>query len=427
MPFKRKIAVVGGGVAGLVSAWLLSRKHTVTLFEKNAYVGGHTNTITVEDGPDAGLGVDTGFIVCNDRTYPNFHRFLGELGVGVRSADMSFGYQDENSGLQYAGTDLNGLFAQRHNLLSPRYLHMLKELLRFNRVGTQSLEDRSAEGLTLGEWLSKNRFKGWVLNHYIIPMGAAIWSAPFDKMMAFPAQTYLRFFSNHGLLTVTDMPRWQTVTGGSRSYVTAFLERFNGTVHKGLPVSWVSRSQEGVTLGFEGGREENFDTVVLAGHADESLKLLRDPSHDERRLLGPWRYQPNRTVLHWDTRLLPPNRRAWASWNYLKKNSASPSATSGQAPVSVTYHMNRLMGLKAERDYCVTLNLDERIDPKKIIKVIDYTHPEFSAAAVATQAELPRLNGQRHTYFAGSYFRYGFHEDAVMSATLVGQAFGELL
>ena len=422
MPLKRKIAVVGGGVAGLVSAWLLSRKHTVTLFEKNAYVGGHTNTLTVEDGPDAGLAVDTGFIVCNDRTYPNFHRFLAALGVGVRAADMSFGYQDEESGLQYAGTDLNGLFAQRRNLFDPRYLHMLKELLRFNRVGARALETGGAEGLSLGDWLAGNGFKGRVLEHYIIPMGAAIWSAPFDKMLAFPAQTYLRFFSNHGLLTVTDMPQWQTVSGGSRSYVTAFLERFNGIVHKGRPVQSVSRSQEGVTLTFDGGGAEDFDHVVLAGHADESLKLLRDPSSDERRLLGPWRYQANRTVLHWDSSLLPSERRAWASWNYLRKKGAS-----GADHVSVTYHMNRLMGLKAERDYCVTLNLDERIDPKKIIKVIDYTHPEFSAEAVATQAELPRLNGQRHTYFAGSYFRYGFHEDAVLSATLVGQAFGEFL
>lgn len=422
MPLKRKIAVVGGGVAGLVSAWLLSRKHTVTLFEKNAYVGGHTNTLTVGDGPDAGLAVDTGFIVCNDRTYPNFHRFLKELGVGVRAADMSFGFHDEASGLQYAGTDFNGLFAQRRNLLDPRYWRMLKELLRFNRIGARSLQDGSAEGLTLGAWLSKNGFQGWVLDHYIIPMGAAIWSAPFEQMLSFPAHTYLRFFSNHGLLTVTDMPQWQTVVGGSSSYVKAFLERFQGTVHQGRPVAWVSRSLEGVTLGFDGGAEESFDTVVLAGHADESLKLLRDPSSDEKRLLGPWRYQANSTVLHWDTRLLPPNRRAWASWNYLR-----PTAGSTQAPVSVTYHMNRLMGLQAHRDYCVTLNLDERIDPTKIVKTLDYKHPVFSADAVATQLVLPRLNGQRHTYFAGSYFRYGFHEDAVLSATLVGQAFGEML
>ncbi len=422
MSLRRRIAVVGGGVAGLVSAWLLSRKHAVTLFEKNAYVGGHTNTITVEEGPDAGLGVDTGFIVCNDRTYPNFHRFLAQLGVGVRPADMSFGYHDEDGGLQYAGTDLNGLFAQRRTLFSPAYLGLLKELRRFNRTGARALSEGSADGLSLGDWLSRNGFRGWVLQHYIIPMGAAIWSAPFDKMLQFPAQTYLRFFSNHGLLTVTDLPQWQTVVGGSRSYVDAFLQRFNGIVHKGRPVAWVSRSPEGATLGFDGGAEESFDTVVLAGHADESLRLLRDPSDDGKSLLGPWRYQANRTVLHWDTRLLPPHRRAWASWNYLRKKGAS-----GAEEVGVTYHMNRLMGLQSERDYCVTLNLDERIDPKKIVKVIDYRHPEFSAEAVATQAELPRLNGQRHTYFAGSYFRYGFHEDAVLSATLVGQAFGELL
>jgi predicted NAD/FAD-binding protein len=418
----RKIAVVGGGVAGLVSAWLLSRRHAVTLFEKNDYVGGHTHTIVIPSGPDEGLAVDTGFIVCNDRTYPNFHRFLGQLGVGVRNADMSFGYQDEASGLQYAGTDLNGLFAQRKNLFDPRYLNMLAEILRFNRAGAKALQDGSAEGLTLGGWLKAGGFGGWALEHYVVPMGAAIWSAPFEKILQFPAQTYLRFFSNHGLLTVTDMPQWQTVQGGGFSYVKAFLERFQGRVRKGTPVQSVRRQDRGVTVTLEGGHREDFDAVVLAGHADESLRLLEDPSAEESRLLGPWCYQANKTVLHSDERLLPPNRRAWASWNYLRKKGAK-----GPEDVSVTYHMNRLMGLKAAQEYCVTLNLDERIDPKKVVKVIDYLHPEYSSEAVATQAALPSLNGQRHTYFAGSYFRYGFHEDAVFSATLVGQAFGEIL
>ena len=418
----QKIAVVGGGVAGLVSAWLLSRQHAVTLFEKNAHVGGHTNTIVVPEGPDAGLAVDTGFIVCNDRTYPNFHRFLDQLGVGVRRADMSFGYHDEGSGLQYAGTDFNGLFAQRANLLRPSYWKLLAEILRFNREGARALEDGSAEGHSLGQWLEALGFMGLALQHYIVPMGAAIWSAPHDKILQFPAETYLRFFSNHGLLTVTDMPQWQTVQGGSFSYVKAFLQRFKGELRQASPVKQVSRHDNGVALTLEDGRREDFDAVVLAGHADETLRLLADPSGDEQRLLGPWRYQANRTVLHTDTALLPPNMRAWASWNYLRKQGAS-----GTEDVTVTYHMNRLMGLKASQDYCVTLNLDERIDPKKVIKVIDYAHPEFSAAAVATQAELPTLNGQRHTYFAGSYFRYGFHEDAVYSATLVGQAFGETL
>jgi predicted NAD/FAD-binding protein len=422
MAGRRKIAVVGAGVAGLTSAWLLARKQEVTLFEKNAYVGGHTNTVVIPHGPDQGLPVDTGFIVCNNRTYPNFHRFLQQLGVSVRSADMSFGYHDEDGGLQYAGTDLGGLFAQRKNILDPRYLNMLIEVLRFNRAGAEALQDGSAQGLSLGEWLKVRSFDGWVLRHYIVPMGAAIWSAPFDKMLRFPAQTYLRFFSNHGLLSVRDLPQWQTVQGGSFSYVKAFSERFQGQVRKESPVRSVSRDGQGVTLTLEGGRQEHFDAVVMAGHADESLLLLEDPSEDERKLLGPWRYRANRTVLHTDARLMPPNRRAWASWNYLRKQGAQ-----GSEDVSVTYHMNRLMGLEASRDYFVTLNLDERIDPKEVIKTIEYHHPEYSAEAVATQAALPSLNGKRHSYFAGSYFRYGFHEDAVFSATLVGQAFGELL
>ena len=420
-PRGQRIAVVGAGVAGIVSAYLLSRRHQVTLFEADTRLGGHTSTVELPDGPDRGLAVDTGFIVCNDRSYPLFHKFLAQLGVAVRPADMSFGYVDEASGFNYAGTGLNGLFAQRRNLLRPAFWRLMQEVARFHKAGALSLQQGTAVGLSFGQWLSREGFAGAAVDHYIVPMGAAIWSAPFSQILAFPAATYLRFFSNHGLLSVRDMPQWQTVVGGSHAYLKAFAAAFKGQVRLGTPVHRVRRGSSPVlTLG--DGSEEPFDAVVLAGHADQSLALLADASPDESRLLGAWRYQANDTVLHTDTRLLPPTRRAWASWNYLRTLEGEQRST-----VAVTYHMNRLQGFKAAQDYCVTLNLSERIDPAKVIRRFHYTHPVFSAEAVATQAELPRLNGKRGTYYAGSYFRYGFHEDAVLSAEQVGQCFGEAL
>jgi predicted NAD/FAD-binding protein len=384
-------------------------------------LGGHTSTVELPSGPDRGLPVDTGFIVCNDRTYPLFHKFLQELGVAVRASDMSFGYMDEASGFHYAGTDLNGLFAQRSNFFKPRFWRLMKEVNRFHRTGAASIKDGSAEGLSFGQWLRREGFAGDAVEHYIVPMGAAIWSAPFSQILAFPAGTYLRFFGNHGLLSVRDMPQWQTVVGGSYAYLRAFKAAFKGQIRLATPVKKLHRGAKAV-LTLADGSEEAFDAVVLAGHADQSLALLADASPDERRLLGAWRYQSNDTVLHSDAGLLPPQRRAWASWNYRRTREGEQRST-----VAVTYHMNRLQGFTAAQDYCVTLNLSERIDPARVIKRFSYTHPVFSAEAVATQAELPGLNGQRNTYFAGSYFRYGFHEDAVMSANEVGKHFGETL
>ncbi len=416
----QRIAVLGGGVAGVVSAWLLSRRHQVTLFEKDARLGGHTSTVVLDAGPDAGLAVDTGFIVCNDRTYPLFHRFLAELGVPVRSADMSFGFYDTLSGLQYAGTDLNGLFAQRRNLLSPAFWGLVKEVGRFHKAGARALEQGTAAGLSFGAWLEREGFRGAAVEQYIVPMGAAIWSAPFSGILSFPAETYLRFFRNHGLLSVTDMPQWQTVVGGSHSYLKAFRAAFKGSLHLGAPARRVRRGEGRVTVTLADGGEQGFDHVVLAAHADESLALLADPSDDEQALLGAWRYQSNETLLHTDRSVLPPLERAWASWNYLRLPDEQQRPT-----VAVSYHMNRLQGLRASQDYIVSLNLGSRIAPAKVLRRFDYTHPVYSAEAVASQARLPELNGQLNTWFAGSYFRYGFHEDAVMSADAVGRAFGE--
>lgn len=409
---KSTVAVVGGGVAGIVAAHELAKAgHEVALFEKNGYVGGHTSTVVLESGPDAGAAVDTGFIVCNDRTYPNFHRFLAELGVPWRWSDMSFGYHDANSGLQYAGTDVSGLFAQRANVMTPSFLSFLADVVRFGGRAQADLASGALEGKTLGAYLSETGSSRALRDHYIAPIGAAVWSSGLGEMLDFPAETFVRFFKNHGLLSLTDRARWQTVVGGSHAYVKAFLARFPGTVMRGAPVESVRRGAAGVEIRAAGRAPRVFDRVVIAAHADEALKMLADPSPEERRLLGAWTYSRNRTLLHVDESFLPPNRRAWASWNY-RREKGEPET----AGVSVTYDMNRLQGLKTLRRYLVTLN--PRMEPRKgdLVREFNYAHPLYTFSAIRAQAELPSLNGARSTWFCGSYFGYGFHEDAVSSA-----------
>lgn len=412
------IAVVGGGIAGITSAWLLSRRHRVTLIEANSYVGGHTNTIVLPDGPDKGTPVDTGFIVCNDRNYPHLHKLFDEWNVRVRKSDMSFGYFDETSGLAYAGTNLGGVFAQWHNAVNPLYWKLWYQIFRFNRLGRRDIRSGYARGMTLRDYLIDRRVDGRCVRDYVLPMGAAIWSTGTKKMLEFPAETYLRFFQNHGLLEF-DMPQWQTVVGGSFAYVKAFLRRFHGEVITGRPVLGISRSDSGAQVHFAG-QSLGFDRVVVATHADTALRLLQDPTPEERRLLGAWTYEKNHTVLHWDESLLPPYRRAWASWNY--RREAGRRGESSR--VSVTYHMNRLQGLRTRRQYCVTLNSRRRIDPRKVVAEILYTHPLMTEASVATQGELASLGGVRNTWFAGSYHGFGFHEDAARSGFAVARAMG---
>lgn len=413
-----EIAVIGGGVAGVTAAYVLDRRHRVTLFERNGYVGGHTNTVLVPDGPDAGTPVDTGFIVLNDRTYPLLHRLLARLGVGARFADMSFGYHCRKSGLQYSGKSLNSLFAQRGNLLKPSFLRLLYGIVDFGRRTRRELRAGALGGLSLGEYLSRGRWHPDLSRHYVLPMGAAIWSTPDAEMLEFPAETFARFFDNHGLLDLSDRPRWQTVAGGSHAYVRAFLKAFQGEVHVRRPVAGLKREPDGVRLRLADGSLRRFDKAVVAVHADEALALLEDPSAEEKRLLGAWRYQRNRTVLHTDASVLPPNRRAWASWNYARETGSDGER------LSVTYDMNNLQGLPCRERYCVTLNPDRPIPKKRIIREIEYTHPTYTFEAIRSQAGLPGLSGVRHTYYCGSYFGYGFHEDAVRSALDVSKLFG---
>lgn len=405
-----KIAVIGGGVAGIVAAHLLQNDHQVTLFEQHDYLGGHTHTVTIEEGPDAGTGVDTGFIVFNEATYPLFIAFLDQLGVASRATEMSFGFHCRETGFTYAGNNLNGVFSQRANLVSPRFWRFLLEIGRFCRQAEADLAGDADLG-TLADYLARHRFQPFMADHYLAPMAAAIWSTPAGRVTAFPARSFLRFFKNHGLLDLRHRPRWRTVSGGSHSYVRAFRDRFRGAIRLDSPVQQVRRADDGVELAFADRSAERFDAVVVAAHADQALRLLADPSADESRLLGAWRYELNTTVLHTDTSVLPPAERAWACWNFRRERGDQ-----GERPVYVTYSMNLLQGLTTRRHYLVTLNRPGGYDEGQVLARMDYHHPLYTDASMATQAALPSLNGVRRTWFCGSYFGYGFHEDAVRSA-----------
>lgn len=416
---KLSIAVVGGGVAGITAAHILSRYHSVVLLEKNDYIGGHTHTIVLPEGPDAGTPLDTGFIVCNDRNYPLFDKLLGQLGVELQNSNMSFGYYDEISNLQYSGPEINGVFAQRKNLFNFGFLGMLWDMDRFHQSARRDLFTGKLLTMTLGEYLVKGWYGKAFIRDYVIPMGSAIWSTSPAEMMEFPASTFVRFFDNHGLLTFSDRPQWQTVVGGSHAYVNAFLAGFRGEVRTQVEVQRVKRKPEGVHLETSRGENLVFDRLVLACHADEALKMLADPSPEEKNILSPWRYQKNQAVLHTDESVMPPLKRAWASWNYTREKNNSPFPL-----VSVTYHMNRIQGLEAQRQYFVSLNRQGTIHPDKILREITYTHPTYTREAVENQPRLLSLNGVKNTFYCGSYFGYGFHEDAVRSGVEVARCFG---
>lgn len=414
-----KIAVIGAGVAGITASYLLQHQHDITLYEKNDYIGGHTHTIIIEDGPDAGTPVDTGFIVLNDRTYPLLTALFSQLGVSITETDMSFSYYCRESGLQYASSNLNTIFAQRFNLIRPSFWRLLFGIVQLNSKTRQQLHQGRLGNMTLGEYLKQERFSQVLIKDYLIPMAAAIWSTPDVTMMDFPAESFFRFFDNHGLLNVTDQPQWYFVSGGSHTYVRAFLDVFKGHVLANHRVIKVRRTDSGPVITLHDGSEEQFDCVIIAAHADEAYTMLADPTQEEILLLSPWKYTHNYTVLHTDISLLPPNRRAWASWNYLRERNVEE-----KSPVTVTYHMNRLQNLKTVRNYCVTLNPVKPIPREHIVREMEYTHPMYTFDALETQRNLPNFNGQKNTYFCGSYFGYGFHEDAVRSAVEVTKKFG---
>ena len=418
---RQRIAVIGGGVAGIAAAHLLSRDHQVTLLERGDYLGGHTHTIVIPSGPDAGTPVDTGFIVFNQAAYPHFVAFLEELGVASRPTEMSFSFYCQTSGFLYAGNNLQGLFAQAGNAWSPRFYHFLWEIVRFCRLGQADVE-RAEDLGSLDDYIRRHRFHPFMVDNYLRPMAAAIWSTPTAEVTAFPALAFLRFFKNHGLFKLWNRPQWRTVIGGSYSYVQAFAKNFPGELRLRAGVRQVLRQEAGVQLRLANGSDEMFDQVVIACHADQALRLLGDPNPEERRLLGPWSYEENHTVLHRDQRVMPPKRQAWASWNFRRQD-----LDNRVQPAFVSYWMNLLQGLRTESDYLVTLNRPDDYDERQVVARMLYHHPCYTRASMATQEELPSLNGVNRTWYCGSYFGYGFHEDAVRSSYQMAARFKQSL
>jgi uncharacterized protein len=412
-PRGSRIAVVGGGVSGLVAAHLLHREHQVTVFEAGAYAGGHTNTIEVETarGP---LAVDTGFIVFNDRNYPRFEALLGELGVASQPSQMSFGVSDGD--FEYASTSANGLYAKRSHLVSPTFQRMIADVPRFQRRARELLSSPGEPSLR--EWLEGLGLSDAFVERVIVPQAAAVWSADPEQMWTFPARFLVEFFDNHGMLGLRGRPRWQTVSGGSKRYVEALSAPFADRIRLSTPVRAIERLGDGVDVTPAGGVPERFDEVVIAAHADQALAMLADPTPAEREILGAFPYQANEAVLHTDRGLLPRRRRAWASWNYHLLPEGSPPG-----PATVTYHMNRLQSLDADEDYCVTLNRTEAIDPERIIRRIAYAHPVYTVEGQAAQRRYDEIGGGR-THFCGAYWGWGFHEDGVASAHRAAAAAG---
>lgn len=405
-----KIAIIGTGIAGNVAAHRLAADHDITVFEEKRRIGGHTNTVDVV-AAGRRWAIDTGFIVFNDVTYPNFISLLDELGVESQPSDMSFSVRSERHGLEYNGASLNALFAQRSNLLRPSFYRMLMDILRFNREAP-ALLDNPSNPITLGDYLDRNGYSKEFAEHYIVPMGAAIWSATPGGMRAVPAVFFIRFFSNHGLLSVNERPTWRVIKGGSKRYVEKLVEGHLDRIRLGSRVEWVRRHPEYIEVKATDREPERFDRVFIASHSDQALKMLADPTPQEKAVLGAIEYQRNEAVLHTDDSLMPRRRRAWAAWNY--HIPESPPNPDGK--VMLTYNMNILQNLKAPVQFCVTLNNSQAIDPGKIIQVISYSHPMFTEKAVAAQKRHREINGARRTYYCGAYWRYGFHEDGVVSA-----------
>lgn len=414
-----RIAVVGGGISGMMAWYLLQQKHDVTVLEANDYLGGHTATTDVEVAGKS-YAIDTGFIVFNNWTYPIFNRFIAELGVEFQHTTMSFSVKNSEQNLEYNGNTLASLFAQRRNLLRPSFWLMLGDITRFNKLGKRLLETEDTDlDLALGDFLLKHNFGSGIRDNYLMPMGAAIWSAGLADMPAFPVRFFLRFFNNHGLLNITDRPQWSVIKGGSRSYVQALVAKLGQEkVKLKQHISSIIRDEQGVTLNFADGRTEHYDKLILACHSDQALKLLGDSAtEEERAVLGGIAYQQNEVVLHTDTRLLPKRQRAWAAWNYNLDANVNDRAT-------LTYNMNLLQGISAPVTFCVTLNNTQAIDPTKILRVYQYDHPVYNHYTLAAQQQRHNINGHNNTYFCGAYWHNGFHEDGAKSAVEVAALLG---
>ena len=404
------IGIVGTGIAGMGCGYFLHKNNRIALYEANDYVGGHTNTVTVEeDGTE--IPIDTGFMVYNEATYPNLVKLFRELNVETANTSMSFSVQHVPTGLEFSGSSLNHLFAQRRNLLSPRFIRMLWEINRFNTECLEVLADDKYSSYTLQEYVTEKGFGQEMLMKYLIPMSSAVWSTPPDRMLGFPAVTLVRFFKNHGFLGLHTQHQWKTVVGGTRKYRDKLIAPFRSSIFTGNPVVRVTRKARHVEVLFADGSRALHDRVILACHAVDALRVLDNPTPQERRVLGEFHYQHNTATLHTDERGMPKTRLAWSSWNYrLDVNER------GEPTPSTVYYMNSLQRVSNKRNYFLSIDDPRLVDPKLILKTIDYAHPLFSLGAINAQKELPRLNESGPVYFCGSYFKYGFHEDAFTSA-----------
>ena len=414
-----KIAIIGSGISGLTASYLLNRKHDITLFEKNDYIGGHTHTHEIENDNKI-WNVDSGFIVYNEKTYPNFIKLLNMLGVERQLTRMGFSVKSPNKNLEYAGHSLNGLFAQRSNLFRPSFIRILGGMKRFNKEARRDLPSLNKE-MTLGEYLFKNNFSEEFIDNYIIPIGAAIWSTKPSNMLNIPALFFIRFFENHGFLQILDRPKWWVIKGGSKQYVKKIISGFEKDIRLSTSVHTIVRKEKSVIIKFgSDNQEEQFDAVVLATHSDQALNLLQKPTEKEKEILSLLPYQRNDAILHYDHSILPKRKLAWSSWNYFLDGNTND-------PVALTYNMNILQSLKSSKTFCVTLNKLEMVDENKTIKDLSYEHPLFTTDGVNAQKRKREISGQNNTYYCGAYWHNGFHEDGVVSALDVCSQFGETL
>jgi len=412
-PQKLRIGVIGTGISGMSAAWLLSQKHDVTVFEKDNRIGGHSNTFD-----HYGVGIDTGFIVYNDKNYPNLVALFDHLGVASQETDMSFGVSVSNGEFEYSGSDLAGLLAQKRNVLRPRFWGMMRDILRFYRESAKDLRHPESETMTLGEYLSQNDYSQAFQQDHLLPMGAAIWSTPVEEMLNYPLKAFVQFCDNHGLLQISERPQWRTVLGGSRAYVEKITAPYRHQIQKRCAITKIWSEGPYVVVQDRYGVQNCFDHVILACHADQALAMLTDALPQEKYLLGAFRYQKNRAILHTDASLMPRAKRAWSSWNYIREDQ------SGQQDVCVTYWMNKLQNLQADRDYFVTLNPTHEPAENTVIRSFDYEHPLFDHKAISAQKGLWSLQGRRGLWFCGSYFGHGFHEDGLQSGLAVAEAVG---
>ena len=413
-----KIAIIGTGISGLTSAYLLSKEHSVHVYEAKDYIGGHVYTLPVHLNGTS-YEIDTGFIVFNDRTYPNFNKLLNQINVLSQPTSMSFSVKCETTGLEYNGTSINGLFAQRLNLLKPSFLLMVKDILRFNRDAKIFLND-SVEEITFGEFLKRGGYSNSLKNNYALPMASAIWSAKSKVIENANFRFFAQFFENHGMLNVNDRPQWRVIKGGSKQYTLKLIESFKNNIRINSPVDKIIRKNEGIEVVFNKQQKELYDRVIIGTHSDQALKMIENPSHEEREILSAIPYQTNVAHMHWDCSVLPKQKNAWASWNYFKPNKLKDETT-------VTYYMNMLQSLNIPRNICVSLNIEEHIDPKKIYKKIIYQHPVFTSEAILAQKRHKEIDGVNKIHFCGAYWGSGFHEDGVISALSVCKSFGRSL